>query len=837
MKHALRKYLNNRGSALFMVLSLMTALMILVMAMYFSVVASRDVQYKVFYQEQSYRSAISISDAIISGLNSGDWNDNGSNTLKAAITGLNEGETISTNGNNFATFLGTGNADDGQLGAYTVSISRLANEDNKQVYDMAITVSVGGVVDTTHTFFTISINEYEEPQGPTQTFTSTGYSPNDVYIEGGHYYTTMFFDNEYTIIGGYRDKPYIYSNLNCGGSLRVNKFTTIGPKTSSDAPLVWAIRNNMYCDAVNGNIILGTGATNTTRGLLMVGGNLYLNNPAVPKNCDIYVLGNLYNASGRSLNQGNRVFVNGNIYTNGYGLPADTYCNGSVDSGSASAWGGDDEANNIMSVTSMAQKLDQCTTSQIFYKWEINDTDPSKPDYIMELDTRSSGGTSAPADYFTVAFNNTDSVYSADTDNDGVDEEIPIYTSTVVIPWEPRVATGYYGDGDLTYSAHVIKDVIDGTGNRNDGSCVNNYTVIIDTGDNPQNQHFIKLEPNANFIDNPDDDDDTNNDNGPETFRWLPGIDSSGATGDGGVGDKKINILIRGRGSVVVIVPHGVTYQSVKGEWTMHESWFYLLGGTVQTNSQGREYYVRPGQFIFPSDCIQYFHAVCDEGCTKCTYTTVVETGGCKMKDSDGNECGGDLVNVTCAEHEYTYTFCKSCGIEPEKDASGKYFGLCVNRVDRTAVRSKVNSMSGEEKSRMSGPKTVVDASGNTVTSTDIIYPTVNYFIVSCDESADIRMSGAIDYLGNLTAVERNSFWGFIYAPYMTYKSYSNADNGAPVRFTGGMIVSDYVISDLYSTMNVMPEFLPSDLISSENKKEKLVSSTGNSWKIELSHY
>ncbi len=104
MKHALRKYLNNRGSALFMVLSLMTALMVLVMAMYFSVVSSREVQYKVFYTEQSYRSAISLSDALISGLNDNKWTSTGSKTMTAAIDALAVGESMSTIGKNFAAF-------------------------------------------------------------------------------------------------------------------------------------------------------------------------------------------------------------------------------------------------------------------------------------------------------------------------------------------------------------------------------------------------------------------------------------------------------------------------------------------------------------------------------------------------------------------------------------------------------------------------------------------------------------------------------------------------------------------------------------------------------------
>ena len=71
MAHSLRKYLSNRGSALFMVISTMTALMIACMAMYFSVLSSRTTQFATFFREQSYQSALSLNDMVLAGLMDG----------------------------------------------------------------------------------------------------------------------------------------------------------------------------------------------------------------------------------------------------------------------------------------------------------------------------------------------------------------------------------------------------------------------------------------------------------------------------------------------------------------------------------------------------------------------------------------------------------------------------------------------------------------------------------------------------------------------------------------------------------------------------------------------
>ena len=144
MKHALRKYLSPCGSALFMVVSTMAALTVLVTAMYMSVLSSRQVQYATFDQEQAYVTSTSVADIFTAYISD---SKNASTTIMKKIGTMKAGQTITTNGNDFAAFGGT--KEDSAIGAYTVDIKRLNNETisgvDWNVYDIAVTVQKNGI--------------------------------------------------------------------------------------------------------------------------------------------------------------------------------------------------------------------------------------------------------------------------------------------------------------------------------------------------------------------------------------------------------------------------------------------------------------------------------------------------------------------------------------------------------------------------------------------------------------------------------------------------------------------------------------------------------------------
>lgn len=805
MTYAFRKYLNKRGSALFMVLSLMTALMILVMAMYFSVVASRDVQYKVFYQEQAYRSATSLSDAIVAGLKGNSWQTGSSGTpLLSAFTGMSEGDTITTNGNDFKAFVLTGSKEEqDQLGAYTVTITRMAdetiNDEKTRVYDVAITTSSGGVLDTTHTFIHIQEPEGEAQEGKSNIFTSTGYVPNDVFLDGGEFYTDVFFDNENAIIGALNQmQNKIYGNVYAGGSLKLNYID--GTSGSKNKASTWAIRNNFTHTASQG-LNLGT---SSERGLLLVGGDATFSG-GLPSNVDIYVLGDAYFTSNQSMDNRTdvRLFVYGDIVLDGnaqwFRMPDVTYASGHVNNTGSSCsetfpkWKDNTSLPaDVMSSHDMAMKLDSLTASNDYPKWDINDDAPAKDGYIPELDPDN-----AAYNPVTIKFNN-------DSDKDAA---VPAKTYTQYLNWESgHTIADYYGEGQpLNYTACVIEDVVNADGTN---TSANNLTLVIDTGDDPNNQYIIKASKNRDF-----DADGTN-----ESFSWYPyDVHSSSV---------EMAVLVRGKGSVVIDIPEGVVYQDMDNVLFMHETWFAILGGKIEQKGSTINSIVYDGRGTVISgnaaaNAVPFIHT-CDDTCSTCNYKT--EDGEKCEKCDDGTK----VKVVTCEEHGGTTIYCPKCeaSYEPEKKADGKYYGVCANRIEPSTVTTKVNSVTASSPLWASTLKEAGDG-------TNWYMPNNNIFLVSCEESADIRLSNTV---GGVTIMQ-NGFFGFIYAPYMTFKAYGNNAGGGYVRFCGGMIVSDYIIRDSMSFLTCYPDQLPESLMSEADRQTALPPLASKSWKISLAGY
>ena len=315
MKHTLRKYLSPCGSALFMVVSTMAALTVLVTAMYMSVLSSRQVQYATFDQEQAYVTSTSVADIFTAYISD---SKNASTTIMKKISTMKAGQTITTNGNDFAAFGGT--KEDSAIGAYTVDIKRLNNETisgvDWNVYDIAVTVQKNGIAETTHSLVRSKNGEPTQMEPIDRFFTSTGYLPNDVWISSVTTDSTLYCDNEYTIFS--KDKyasgdgdVNINMDIVCAGAALFNDKTTIKPVSK---PMTWIFGNNVTfgqgCTISDFN--LGTSSEN---GKIIVGGDMTLegNNAGktFPANVDVYVMGNLY------LGKNVYAFFNGNLYVKG----------------------------------------------------------------------------------------------------------------------------------------------------------------------------------------------------------------------------------------------------------------------------------------------------------------------------------------------------------------------------------------------------------------------------------------------------------------------------------------------------------------------------------------
>ncbi|MGN1423045.1 MAG: hypothetical protein ACI4XA_06695 [Oscillospiraceae bacterium] len=809
MAHKLRKYLSSRGSALFMVLSTMTALLIVAMAMYFSVVSSRSVQYAVFNQQQSYQSASSISDVLLSGLKDGSL-ASGSNDLLSALDSMNIGDTISTGDNGFVTLGATGGgarSDEDQVGAYSVDITRLNDEeingDQNKTFDIATTTYVNGVAETVHTFVHVKLSSIETDAGITQVFASTGYVPNDTYLEGGQFLTDVFFDNENTVINAYGGKGMEFTgNLYCGGSLTMHSYIA---KTGSD-PVVWAIRNKLTIEKDCNT------AMNLHGGVVLVGGDLVVESAATFTNADVYVNGDVYIKGATGLSQVDNLFVNGNIYVDGgiwctlknvyYSDTTKIFTGNFYSPVAASGSGRANEAAIIFADRSLTGNfasnaigklekwdgsygmnyddfittLDESTSTCTYYKWVINDgmDDEGKtdkdlkklPSYVSELDTAS--GTDV---HKTFRFN---------LGNMGEINGIPQQTFVQTVEYEKDTLEGF-----------IVDDVICEMGNT---TC-NHMAIIIDTGDDPDNVMTIRVTANRDY----------DGDGVKESFSWYPFETFNSSA--------YMSVLVKGRGSLVVDIPPGVTYQDERDVVFMHYNWFTLLGGTIGS-SGGVDYYnssgVRNGSTA--AKAATFVHSDCCASGDACTYTEKTLTEKCKT-------CGEKMHTVTCSVHQYEIKFCPKCN--PEKvtrDADDKPTQLCNNRVDRQAIDTYLAS------------NPTIAANMEKDTSGALVYPTANIFLVSCEESASIRLSKK----ANGTTIMQNAFFGYIYAPYMTFKAYGDNAGGGYVRFFGGLTVSDYIIDDSMSFLACWPEKLPTELMGQECFDNQLDGIASKGWKITL---
>ena len=781
----LRKYINNRGSALFMVVSTMTALMISCMAMYFSVMSSRSTQYAIFNQQQSKQVAASANDALVAGMM-----DNSLEPLTNMMSRLAEGEKLTTGANGYADLgVAEGKVADADLGAYSLEITRLPNEIvggvEKMVFDVATTSNINGTNSVYHTILYYEASSKDSPPAPTQVFAATGYVPNDVYLDGGRFMTDVFFDNEMTYVNAYGRLQSgkmmgLLGNVSTGGSLTVDGYLTPG----TDKPYTYAIRDTYTANFNQPVIFSSTGEKST----VLIGGDCICNNANGFSNANVYILGDLIIRGNPDLDSSN-YYVGGDVIVEGrqtqWGMAyfwvnlKNVYCNGIVDFSKDSGGGSNgglkesaldssrrghtakswnDMASNegVLNVTEMINELDEKTATNTYYKWVVNDSDPSKDKYIIELDE------SRPA---TVVKRTINFVSAGDN-------AVP----TVELN---------YSDSE---KGCIIEDVVCDNSKGVGGFTA--YTLVIDTGEDEDNVYTISVRANRDF-----DGDGVN-----ESFSWYPLASYNTSV--------NMNVLVKGRGSVVIDIPKGVTYQDVTNLKVMHYGWFVLGGGTESKVNGMTVYESLPiNSGGIDNKMAGFIHRECKAG-DGCSYSESSSVNKCSV-------CEGTMRAVKCSVHGDLNEYCPTC--HPEK--KNNHVGECVNHVGRSEI-DKYLANHSNLKTRMTG------------SDGKIIYPTTNIFLVSCDESAKIRLSLYADG----TTVNQNSFYGYIYAPYMTFKAQNmnSGTGGGMNRLVGGLTVSDYIIDDSMSMIACWPEKMPNDLMGEDCRNDKLTGLASKGWKISL---
>ena len=775
MTHMFRKYLSNRGSALFMVLSTMTALMICCMAMYFSVVSSRSTQYAVFNQQQASSTSVSLKDTILAALDSRGAGRSPQGTQLANIMAYmiaKNVDTITTGANGFEAFGETIDPKEldpsywedianSSAGAYSVTITRIGDAE----FDIAVTTSVNGVKDVTHvkTEFAPPA-DVPGPPPPTKLIAATGYIPNDVFFEGGSFHSNLFFDNEYTLIAAYGGNyKSLSGDLSTGGSLFMYGAQGGALTPENTAPVTYAIRGN-YEHFHNSPLIFNA---TTGRSTLMIGGNYTMYRTGGVQNANAYVLGNMYVMDNSLCVTNAEYYVRGDVYLcsvlTGDNVLSKIHCDGTIylinqtpmvqidelqltgETVSCPVKWSNKTGDDFLTPSEMLDELLERTAEQTYYKWIIN------------MD-----------DIVGVTKENISFIQTTWWDNHSVTPEV-----TKVLKWSPD------------HQGCIITDI------QTVGNSYNNVTIIVDTGLDENNVYTIEVRPNY----------DLDGDGVKETFMWQPV----------GAQSTHPNILLKGRGSLVINIPKGVIYQDEWDTRVMHYGWAVLSGKFEEDTEFGTE----EDKIIYKSGIFgdteaelfsSFIHQHCVEG-DGCEYTEPLSGGKC-------NICESDMKSIKCSVHGVVTEFCPKC---QEHLAGADHIGSCEQHVHRPAIDEYLKTHP-DMKAKMMG------ADG------ELIYPTTNIFLVSCEESADIRLTQKLN--GNYDwekRVEGNSFFGFIYAPYMTFKCMGGGSGG--FKLMGGMTVSDYVYYDAIDMVACWPDKMPTDIMSAESTRNPLQGVAAKDWK------
>lgn len=318
MKRALLRLKGGKGSILFFIIAIMTVMIVLASAVYYSTISARA-QVEIKYgNEQSYQSAVSLNDLVTEYLNT-----KTDDAFVDAIIALSPNKSLTTKGDGTDAFAELA----GGLGDYKITVTKLSGDsgDEKQTIKVETEVLVNGETSTV-----TSIGEFtlvSKPYSFDRFFTSTGYAPNDVVMSGMTVTSTMYLDNEYSQIGSSQSG-------NSGINIRAEVISA-GTLSINNAPI--NSNGDQTFDITAGNNLImtyngGQGAMNLNGGRIRVGGNLiqgtsfnYTNDtdvyvvgdfisgrPSDDSDCEIYVNGDAA-FFGNETYKG-KVYVNGDVY-------------------------------------------------------------------------------------------------------------------------------------------------------------------------------------------------------------------------------------------------------------------------------------------------------------------------------------------------------------------------------------------------------------------------------------------------------------------------------------------------------------------------------------------
>lgn len=742
MKRFIKSLKEKRGSVLFMVLSLMSLMIIIASAIYFTVLSSRQTQLTDYYDEQAYQTALSVSDVLTEYIRGASATDG----ISMMISGLTTvGQTVSTGNNDFLAFGGS-KENLAKLGAFKVDITYngkvTSGSTEYKVYDVAVTSDYNGIEETIHTI----MNFYEGTSnfpGFDKFFTATGYSTGDVYLESGFIASDAFFDNEYTMFRGKyeatgsqtHDIMNIWGSIHCGGSLIINK---TGDIRKTECPIDVIVGNNL---TMNGNsTVLGE----MKNGRIYIGGDCTITGSTKIENCGgLYVLGNLtIEGSSDSSVKANEIYVGGNLsmsncsllgkaYVNGTAtfnncnLNKEVYCNdtnsssGNIKykaqnaSGRTDAWV---KAGNSKLKISQDRTLVEYENNGTYYYNTVTDVTKLIRD-ITTVSLYPDWQPAEPTDSVTINF-------------DSASNKCTYYIKSSVviddITMDDNMAAKTIPAQNFTAGALNIKT------DNNNTQCIPTIVIYNDSTD----ALVVKLKGNCK----------TNT--ADDTFCWA------GADDEGKPREQTVNVIAIGSGPVILNLDGDTKYVQNSYDFIGHLG-FYSMFTSNDTQCTGKAYQ-------------QYLEALVKGASAKYGMLPyyarqIVNTNLNGAQYQNYNEFINQFVsclNYTVAEVN-AHNTAGHCGYYDTTNNECKHFG-CLNP---TRVQAYITSK------------------GLNIYCPNDMHN--NIFIVSTVKNADVKFEG-----------EHAFFGGFIYSPYMTYDTSQIAVQDKGYTIAGGMIVSDYSIAD-----------------------------------------
>lgn len=301
MKRALLRLKGGRGSVLFFIIAIMSIMIVLASAVYYSTVSARK-QVEIRYgDEQSYQSAVSLNDLVTEYLNT-----KTEDAFVDSIIALAPNSSLTTKGDGTDTFAELA----GGLGNYKITVTKLSGDSGseKQTIRIETEVVVNGETSTV-----TSVGEFtlvSKPYSFDRFFTSTGYAPNDVFMSGMNVTSTMYLDNEYSQIG---------SDGTNGNDSGINIYAEIisaGTLSMQNAPVNGNGVKNTFDITVGNDLIMtyngGQGSLSLYGGKIRVGGNVIQGaSYNLDNNTDLYVLGDYI--SNRPSSSSCAIYVNGDL--------------------------------------------------------------------------------------------------------------------------------------------------------------------------------------------------------------------------------------------------------------------------------------------------------------------------------------------------------------------------------------------------------------------------------------------------------------------------------------------------------------------------------------------